>query len=203
MSNRAASMLTEEDIRAKIEEYCHGQQNYLPPHASRKASVLIPLYWEGGEWHVLYTRRSESLKDHRGQVSFPGGAISTEDKNVYRAALREAYEEIGLKPEDVKILGRLKNYWTISDFIVSPIVARIEWPFAVVINHEEVSRVFSVPLSFLADKNNLEIKPITLPNGVSNRMFTFKPYDGEIVWGITARITVRLLKVFGLVENTF
>lgn len=203
MTAEPASMLTEDEIRAKLEEYCRSQEGYVPPTASRKASVLIPLFWEGGEWHVLYTRRSEDLKDHKGQVSFPGGAIGSEDRNVYRAALREAFEEIGLKPEDVKILGRLKNYWTISDFIISPIIARINWPFDVVINHEEVSRVFSIPISFLADRHNLEIRPITLPNGVSNRMFSFKPYDGEIVWGITARITVRLLKVLGLLESTY
>lgn len=203
MTEATANMLTEDEIRTKIEDYCRGQQNYIAPPASRNASVLIPLYLDGGEWFVLFTRRSEILKDHRGQVAFPGGAISTIDRNAYRAALREAYEEIGLKPEDAKILGRLKDYWTISDFIVSPIVARIVWPVEFAINQEEVSRVFSVPLSFLADVNNLETRIITLPNGIANRMFTFKPYDGEVVWGITARITVRLLKVLGLLENNY
>lgn len=196
-------MLDEENIRSKLEEYCRDQDNSGYLTASRRASVLIPLFWHGTGWQLLLTRRSDALKDHKGQVSFPGGAISAEDRNAYRAALREAEEEIGLKPEDVKILGRLKDYWTISDFIVSPIVARINWPLELTINDEEVSRVFSVPLTFLADVSNLETRDFTLPNGTNTRLFTYKPYEGEIVWGITARITVRLMKVLGLLENGY
>lgn len=195
--------LTEDEIKARIEAYCRDQHDALPSSASRKASVLIPLYWEGGEWHILFTRRSEKLNDHKGQVSFPGGAIDQDDRNAYRAALREAYEEIGLESKNIKILGRLKDYWTISDFIVSPIVARIQWPFKMVVNHEEVGRVFSIPLSFFADKHNIEIKTFTLPNGIDTRLFSFSPYDGEVVWGVTARIVIRLLKVLELLEKDY
>lgn len=203
MPETPSTSLTEDEIKARIEAYCRDQQDSLPFSASRKASVLIPLYWEGGEWHVLFTRRSDKLNDHKGQVSFPGGAIDRNDGNVYRAALREAFEEIGLETTDTKILGRLKDYWTISDFIVSPIVARIKWPFTMVINHEEVGRVFSIPLSFLADKRNIEIKIFTLPNGRDTRLFSFAPYDGEVVWGITARIMIRLLKVLDFLERDY
>lgn len=203
MPETPRTSLTEEEIQARIEAYCREHQDPMPLTASRKASVLIPLYWEGGEWHILFTRRSEKLNDHKGQVSFPGGAIDRDDGNAYRAALREAYEEIGLVSTDVKILGRLKDYWTISDFIVSPIVARIQWPFKMVINHEEVGRVFSIPLPFFADKQNIDIKSITLPNGRDTRLFSFAPYDGEVVWGITARIVIRLLKVLEFLEKDY
>ncbi len=195
--------LTEGEIKARIEAYCREQQNIEPLVASRKASVLIPLYWYGGEWNVLFTRRSEKVNDHKGQVAFPGGAIDPDDKNAYKAALREANEEIGLEPSDAQILGRLKDYWTISDYIVSPIVARINWPVPLVINPVEVSRVFSIPLSFLADINNIETKIFTFPDGRETRLFSFLPYDGEIVWGITARITIRLLKVLQLLANDY
>lgn len=203
MPETPRTSLTEEEIQARIEAYCREHQDPMPLTASRKASVLIPLYWEGGEWHILFTRRSEKLNDHKGQVSFPGGAIDRDDGNAYRAALREAYEEIGLVSTDVKILGRLKDYWTISDFIVSPIVARIQWPFKMVINHEEVGRVFSIPLPFFADKQNIDIKSFTLPNGRDTRLFSFAPYDGEVVWGITARIVIRLLKVLEFLEKDY
>lgn len=203
MTEKLDSSLTEEDIRSRIEEYCRGQRDPLPLTAARKASVLIPLYWYGGEWHVLFTRRSEQLNDHKGQVSFPGGAIDPEDGNPYRAALREAHEEIGLEAADIKILGRLKDYWTISDFIVSPIVARINWPFRMVINHQEVDRVFSIPLAYLADVDNIEVKDFSFHDGRKTRLFSFKPYDGEVVWGITARIMIRLLKVLKLLAEDF
>ena len=197
----SANILTIADIQSRLEEYCRGQVNRSGPFDGRKAAVLIPLFWQGGEWHLLFTRRSEGVNDHKGQVSFPGGAIEANDKNVYQAALREAYEEIGLEAKDAEILGRLKDYLTISDFVISPVVALIKWPFDVLINPEEVDRVFSVPLTFLGDPKNIETRQYTFKDKTRTRVFYFADFDGEMVWGITARITVRLLKVLGFLEN--
>ena len=197
----SANILTIADIRSRLEEYCRGHVNRSDPFDGRKAAVLIPLFWQGGEWHLLFTRRSEGVNDHKGQVSFPGGAIEANDKNVYQAALREAYEEIGLEAKDAEILGRLKDYLTISDFVISPVVALIKWPFDVLINPEEVDRVFSVPLTFLGDPKNIETRQYTFKDKTRTRVFYFADFDGEMVWGITARITVRLLKVLGFLEN--
>jgi 8-oxo-dGTP pyrophosphatase MutT (NUDIX family) len=195
--------LSIEDIRTRLEKYCREESGYHGPYVGRRAAVLVPLYWEGGEWHVLFTRRSEAVNDHKGQVSFPGGAVESTDRNVYTAALREAHEEIGLEKEDVEILGRLKDYMSISDFVISPIIARITWPFTIRINPAEVSRVFSIPLSYLGDAAHIETRIHILPNGKSIRLFYFTPYDGELLWGITARIMVRLLKVLGYLEDSF
>jgi len=195
--------LTVEAIKAKLEAYCKDEQDRPAQIRGRKAAVLMPLYWEGSEWHLLFTRRSEGVNDHKGQVSFPGGAVESTDLNVYKAALREAREEIGLESSDTEILGRLKNYETISHFVIAPIVAKIQWPFTINLNPDEVARVFSIPLNFLADRKNIETQVYTYPDGQKTRIFYFKPYDGELVWGITARITVRLLKVLGFLENTY
>jgi len=195
--------LTVEAIKAKLEAYCKDEQDRPAQIRGRKAAVLMPLYWEGSEWHLLFTRRSEGVNDHKGQVSFPGGAVESTDLNVYKAALREAREEIGLESSDTEILGRLKNYETISHFVIAPIVAKIQWPFTINLNPDEVARVFSIPLNFLADRKNIETQVYTYPDGQTTRIFYFKPYDGELVWGITARITVRLLKVLGFLENTY
>ncbi len=199
----SSATLTPEDIRSRLETYCRGMADHGEAYNGRKAAVLIPLYWYSGEWHVLFTRRSEGVNDHKGQVSFPGGAVEADDRNVFQAALREANEEIGLEPADVEILGRLKDYITISQFVISPIVARINWPFPIHTNSSEVSRVFSIPLSFLGDRANIEIRTHTFSDGQTTRLFYFAPYDGELLWGITARITVRLLKVLGFLENGY
>jgi len=193
--------LTAEEIRERIVEYCRNESGNKMPFEGRKAAVLIPLFHAGGEWHALFTRRSEGLNDHKGQVSFPGGGVEQDDRNVYRAALREAFEEIGLEAGQIEILGRLKEYQTISSFVIYPIVAIIRWPVNFVINPDEVSRVFSIPLKYLGDPSNIEIRSHILPDNQKVRLFYFKPYDGELVWGITARIMVRLLKVLGYLDN--
>ncbi len=201
--DNSAATLTTEDIRSRLDAYCRGESGHLQPFTGRKASVLIPLYWDGDEWHVLFTRRSEGVNDHKGQVSFPGGAVEAGDRNIYQAVLREANEEIGLEAGDVEILGRLKDYITISHFVVSPIIARIRWPFQIRINPGEVDRVFSIPLAYLGDRKNIEIRTYTFSDGQTTRLFYFAPYDGELVWGITARMTVRLLKVLGFLEKNY
>jgi 8-oxo-dGTP pyrophosphatase MutT (NUDIX family) len=166
---------------------------------ARPAAVLIPFYWDAEDWHLLFTRRTESLEAHRGQVAFPGGAIEPGDKDAKQAALREAEEEIGIKPEDVDVLGQLENLRTITDFEIAPFIGTFPWPYPLKINPVEVANVFGVPLSWLADPTNLEIKDRTLEvSGIQVPVFYFRPYEGEIIWGATARITINLLKVLGL-----
>jgi 8-oxo-dGTP pyrophosphatase MutT (NUDIX family) len=93
------------------------------------AAVLVPLIWENDEWHILYTRRTDRVESHKGQVSFPGGACDEGETTPEQTALREAEEEIGLNPQHVKVLGRLANMITISNFRVTPVVGVItKWP---------------------------------------------------------------------------
>jgi 8-oxo-dGTP pyrophosphatase MutT (NUDIX family) len=163
----------------------------------RAASVLVPLVWWDARWHLLYTRRTETVQSHKGQVSFPGGASDAEDDSPTATALREAYEEIGLLPGDVEILGRLNRRPTISQFYVTPIVARVPWPYAFVLSPNEVTRVFTVPLDWLADPANWEERPRVVLGGYYQGVIYYQPYDNEIVWGITARITLDFLEALG------
>jgi 8-oxo-dGTP pyrophosphatase MutT (NUDIX family) len=165
----------------------------------RPAAVLIPLLRKENAWHVLFTRRTDTLPEHSGQVAFPGGRSEPGDLNAEGTALREASEEIGLKPTDVKILGRLNEFITITNYRVTPVVGLIPWPFSLQLEKREVSRVFTIPLDWLADPANREeqLRPLPPPYAPVMVIY-FHPYDNEILWGASARFTVTLLKILSL-----
>lgn len=166
----------------------------------RPAAVLVPLLRANGEWQLLYTRRTETVQRHKGQVSFPGGAADPEDGSPEETALREAHEEIGLLPSDVSILGRLSFLATVTHYLITPVVGRIHWPSALHLSAGEVSRVFTIPLRWLADPANWELRPFQRV-GYYEDVIYYQPYDGEILWGATARITVEFLRVLQLMPE--
>lgn len=162
---------------------------------SRPAAVLIPLYFENETWHALFTRRTQEMESHKGQVSFPGGLIEPHDPDPAEAAVREAQEEIGLAPRDVELLGMLDPVPTVTGYVISPVVARIPWPYPLRLSESEVARAFGVPLSWLADPDNVEQQEHVLrAGGTMIQVHFFKPYDGETIWGATARVTLELLE---------
>jgi len=176
--------------------------------APRPAAVLIPLFQSNDSpdrnisWHVLLTRRTNSVAEHQGQVAFPGGQADPADTTPEMTALREAHEEIGLDPIRVRILGRMDNLWTITNYLVTPIIGVIQWPFPIQLEETEVSRVFSIPLDWLADPKNHEIKYRTIPglynkalNNETHPVIYFQPYEDELLWGVSAEITVRLINI--------
>ena len=160
----------------------------------RCAAVLVPLVWHQDEWHLLFTRRTDKVESHKGQVSFPGGACDEGETTAEQTALREADEEIGLNSNNVKVLGRLANMITISHFRVTPVVGVIKWPTVFRLGEHEVARVFTIPLGWLANSSNrwqFEVQ------GRKRSLIAYHPYDGELLWGATARMTVDFLKVLG------
>ena len=177
-------------------------------NSPRPAAVLIPLFLnhssgeEDDGWQVLLTRRTNSVAEHQGQVAFPGGRADPSDTTPEMTALREAHEEIGLDPTKVSILGRMQSLQTITNYIVTPIVGVIPWPVSLQIEETEVSRVFSIPLMWLADPNHHEIRSHTIPNPFntilhkeSYPVIFFQPYQDELLWGVSAEITVRLIEI--------
>jgi 8-oxo-dGTP pyrophosphatase MutT (NUDIX family) len=159
------------------------------------AAVLIPLTWYEDEWHLLYTRRTDKVETHKGQVSFPGGACDPGEETPEQTALREAEEEVGIHPQDVRVLGRLAPMITITSFRVTPVVGVVRWPYAFRVENAEVARVFTMPLAWLADKNNRwEFK---MP-GRKYGLIVYHPYDGELLWGATAIMTDTFMKLLGL-----
>jgi 8-oxo-dGTP pyrophosphatase MutT (NUDIX family) len=165
-------------------------------HATLKcAAVLIPFAWWKDEWLLVFTRRAETVEHHKGQVSFPGGGCEMNESTPEATALREAKEEIGLAPEDVRLLGRMNDFITITRYQVTPIVGVIPWPYQFRPESAEVGRVFTIPLLWLAERANWYEQPATR-KGVSHPfpVVRYNPYDGEILWGASARITLDLLK---------
>jgi 8-oxo-dGTP pyrophosphatase MutT (NUDIX family) len=173
----------------------------LLPDAPRPAAVLIPLLRVADEWQILFTRRNSTLAEHSGQVAFPGGRSEPGDASPEATALREASEEIGLAPEDVRILGRLNDFITITNYAVTPVVSRIPWPYEFTIQKEEVSRVFTIPMAWLGDPLHHEVRRRSLPSlGSHVDVIYFSIYDGELLWGASARFTLTLLKILGVLN---
>jgi len=152
------------------------------------AAVLVPLFRNDDGYHILFTERTHSVAHHKGQISFPGGTVDVCDRSYQETALREAYEEIGLQPEDVEILGRLHDETTIaSQFIVHPYVGIIPYPYSFEINRAEVEKIINVPLiNFFSDDPSLKCSSIDFDD------FTYEGpvflHQGDAIWGATARI---------------
>lgn len=165
-----------------------GQSLYL-------AAVLMPLFVTDNGWHLLYTRRTNRVGTHRGEVSFPGGAADDlDDGDLVQTALREAWEEIGVRPADVTILGNLSDMNLISYFRVKPVIGMIPWPYDLTLSKDEVARAFWVPLDWLADPDNSYTQERKF-DGKRYKIRFFQPYEGETIWGATAYMTWQLLQV--------
>ena len=203
--------LTPEQIRARLSGEMSTETNQfhlefpqlldILPDEAKPAAVLIPLQCIRGKWHVLFTRRNAKLLEHSGQVAFPGGRSDPEDPDPETTAIRETWEEIGIKPSDIEVLGRLPSLLTITNYLVTPIVGNIPYPYIYHPAIDEVSRIFTIPLDWLADPKNHEVRQRVLPapfDPVS--VIYFHEYDGEVLWGASARFTMSLLKILCQVE---
>jgi 8-oxo-dGTP pyrophosphatase MutT (NUDIX family) len=161
-----------------------------------KAAVLIPLVLKEDGLSVLLTQRTNHLRDHAGQISFPGGRMDPEDQSPNDTALRESQEEIGLDPRRVEIIGHLPQYLTVSGYSVTPVVGLVQAQAEYVLDEFEVADVFEVPLSFLLDPANHQVRLWQSEQG--GRRFYSMPYENRFIWGATAgmlRNLYHLLKV--------
>jgi 8-oxo-dGTP pyrophosphatase MutT (NUDIX family) len=163
-----------------------GLANHVRGAAQRHAAVLIGLVDRGQGVHVLLTKRTEKLRQHAGQIAFPGGAVDAEDGSVERAALREADEEIGLDPQQARIIGRFPDYLSGSGFRIAPVLAEIDPGFLARANPDEVDAVFEVPWAFLMDPAN-HLRDSREFRG-AERHFYRMPYGERMIWGVTAGI---------------
>jgi len=168
----------------------------LPPDRTRRqAAVLLPLFKGAEGYHLLFTQRTDTVRHHKGQISFPGGSFDRRDRNLLQTALRESYEEVGIRPEDVTVLGRLDDAPTVAtNFVISPFVGLIPYPYIFRPDPREVASVFDTSLSLLAH-------PVVFRSYIRTREDDTRIEDYEyhvndhVIWGATARIIHHFLDV--------
>jgi 8-oxo-dGTP pyrophosphatase MutT (NUDIX family) len=165
-------------VKEQIKEILrHRKKERITGENLKASAVLIPLFYNKGQYHVLFTERSDEVVLHKGQVCFPGGTREPSDSSLLQTALREAEEEIGLEAKDIEILGELDDILTfVTNYVISPFVALIAHPHSLKTNGREVKGAFSVPLLFLMDEANFK-----------QDSYAYE-YEGHIIWGATARI---------------
>jgi 8-oxo-dGTP pyrophosphatase MutT (NUDIX family) len=158
-----------------------------------RAAVLLPLYEHGGDLHVLFTRRSELVEHHKGQISFPGGAWDSADPDLKYTAVRETWEEIGVDAAHIDVLGQLDEMITVSNFLVRPFVGHITEPGPYPFSHSEieVAEILEVPLDHLRDELNV-VAEDRIYQGRTVTMYSYRWRD-HLIWGATARILRQFL----------
>jgi len=165
-----------------------------------RSAVLLPLFEKDGRCHIVFTKRTDHLHHHSGQISFPGGGCHEEDHSMLETALRESREEIGLKESDVEILGELDDAATITSlYHIVPFVGVIPYPYDFKLDKFEVDEVFTVPLEDLL--NNAVRKSENWTFGDTTiEMYSFE-LDGRVIWGATAWMLNQLLEIIGSVSG--
>ncbi len=178
------------EIRARVAAY---QPKRIDNLTLPRAAVLLPLYENGGVAHVLFTRRSELVEHHKGQISFPGGAYDPGDRDLRHTAVRETWEEIGVSTDHIEIFGQLDEMITVSNFLVRPFVGLITQPgpYPFVHSEIEVVEILEVPLTHLQDQVNVVVEP-RVYQGKTVMTHSYR-FGGHLIWGATARIVKQFL----------
>jgi 8-oxo-dGTP pyrophosphatase MutT (NUDIX family) len=195
--------LTAQALRARlaappawVPEYA-GDGSRFPGREPAGAAVLIPLVQHPGGLSLLLTRRTDHLRDHAGQISFPGGRVEPEDGSAVATALRETEEEIGLSRRHIEVIGQMPVYSTVTAFQVTPVVALVEPGFSLQLDAVEVAEAFEVPLAFLMDPAHHRHHRFEFAG--SERRFLSMPWHGPereyFIWGATAAMLRNLYRL--------
>jgi len=191
----AVLLLTDMTVDQKLKELlARRPPKHITDDKLIPSAVLLPIYYKEGEVHILFTRRTENVREHKRQISFPGGAHQ-EGESLLDTALRESAEEICLAPERVKVLGELDDALTMTtNYIVSPFVGLIPWPYDFRPDGWETDEIIEAPIPALLDEESWHHKTEV----VAGKKVTgyFYHYRGDVIWGATARILAQFLELF-------
>jgi 8-oxo-dGTP pyrophosphatase MutT (NUDIX family) len=167
------------------------------PPTARKAAVLMLMFPQNGEWHIVLTERTGNSNDpHSKQISFPGGSVEASDVDLAATALRETYEEIGVEPSRIEMIGAMTDvYIPVSNFHVQPYLAWTNTPPQYKRQETEVKTVIDVPFSVLKDANNWKVKDIYISETYNLKNVPYFDVYGKSVWGATAMMLAELLEL--------
>jgi len=171
----------------RLAPYCVSDARFEP------AAVLMPIFKKEDKWHILLTLRSADLPTHKGQISFPGGRLD-EGEDTQTAALRETHEELGIKPQDVELLGRLDDIVTITKYRITPFVGVIPYPYPFRVSEREIAEVIEIPLETFLDPKIYRKDASWSFEGKTYPVHYFS-CGRHMVWGATARILIQFLEV--------
>ena len=160
----------------------------------KESAVLIPIYEKDGRYHIVFTLRTECLEHHKGEISFPGGGRHKQDRDLLVTALRESREEIGLKEDDVEVLGSLDDAVTVTSlYCITPFVGMIPYPYEFKPDPFEVQEIFAVPINDLLYKAKITIGDQV----VAGQTIEVHSYEigGRTIWGATAWILSRFFEI--------
>lgn len=188
-----------EQLKRAFDEPLLAERRTISSPEYHRAAVLVPLVRSDNKFELLFTKRTETVETHKGQISFPGGVVDASDNDIVHTALREADEEIGIPRSCIEILGLLDDMATPTGFVVTPVVGVISELPTLNLNADEVAEVFRVELEFFAHPSNGRTERREF-RGKSHEVWY---YDcGEhVVWGATATIIRSLLKKLRMVEK--
>ena len=179
------------DLKHRIKSALAGHKRIPMSPGPVPAAVLLPFYLKEGECHILFTKRTEHLHHHRGEISFPGGVRHPEDRTMMETALRETREEVGIDPAVVDVLGMLDDFYSIHDYCVTPYVGFLPPDCRFRINPEEIERTIEVPLAHLLRPEIFRIEDWNW-KGRTHPVY-FYTYGDDEIWGLTAAILKQLL----------
>lgn len=191
-------MIEKEEIRRII---AGRQRKALSPEGKQRAAVLVPLYYSEAGYEILLTKRTDHVKTHQGQIAFPGGIWQPEDSNPIATALREAHEEIGIRPEDVEVFGELDDTSTAtSNFLITPVVGGIPSGYPFHIDAREIAGLLSLPVQVLRDPQAFH-QEVWEREGATVRVFVRRE-GPHTIWGATAGILRHFGEIlFGVAEK--
>ena len=173
-------------------------KNFASTKKFEKAAVLCLLDYHNDNFNVILTVRAKNLKNHPGQISFPGGKLNVEETYI-ECALRETFEEIGIKKKNINIIGGLNFYLSGSNFLIKPIVANTTGEYKLFLNRNEVEKIFFFPINFLFKKINLTKNFYENKRTNDKRFFYDINWNGMRIWGTTALILVHLSRILNRV----
>lgn len=184
-------MITLNDIITSLSEI---EPIKLADDGSKRGAVIMPIFEKDNQLFMLFTKRTEGLRTHKGQISFPGGKKDDEDGSLLQCALREAEEEIGILPSKFRIIGELdQTKTTSSNILLSTFVAKLDYPFTIIKNEEEVDEIIEIPLNELCESSKWEKKTVLISDDNEEVETWFFYYNERIIWGATAQLVKQLL----------